>query len=262
MTAPPASRRAPAPREGALRGRTVIVTGAGTGIGRAAAHQFADEGADVLAVGRSEGPLKETADGRTGIRVLTADVAAQDGPATIVDAALQSAGRVDVLVNNAGITRPAKLGGIDPALAREQIATNLLGPLFLAQVAVEHMREGGVIVNVTSNPPQRGWPGNSVYGATKVGLDFLTHTWARELAPSGIRVVSVAPGPTETPVLLHAGYTPQQVEARRSTSGKAIPLGRMGTPDEIAWWIVNAARPEAAYLTGAVIRVDGGTSIC
>ncbi|WP_369201719.1 SDR family NAD(P)-dependent oxidoreductase [Streptomyces sp. PU-14G] len=253
-----------------MRGRTVVVTGVGTGIGQSTARLFADEGADVLAVGRSGGTLKETADGRPGIRVLTADVASRSGPADIVRAALQGSrhgpdqgtGRIDVLVNNAGITRPAKLGAIDPGLAQDQIATNLLRPLFLAQAAVEHMPEGGVVVNVTSNPPQRGWPGNSVYGATKVGLDFLTHTWARKLAPSGIRVVSVAPGPTRTPVLVHAGVAPQQIEAQRSRSAESIPLGRMGTPEEIAWWIVNAARPEASYLTGAVLRVDGGTSIC
>ncbi|MEV4677482.1 MULTISPECIES: SDR family NAD(P)-dependent oxidoreductase [Actinomadura] len=244
----------------ALAGRTVVVTGGGTGIGRAAARMFAAEGADVLVVGRTEARLKETAAGRTGIRVLAADVAAPDAPAEIVAAAVRDSGRLDVLVNNAAITRPAPLGEIDRGLAEAQLATNLLGPLMLTQRAVPHMPRGGAVVNVTSNPPMRGWPANSVYGATKVALDFLTHTWARELAAAGIRVASVAPGPTDTPVLLHAGFSEEQIERRRS--GNTIPLGRLGTPEEIAWWIVNAARPEAAFLTGAVIRVDGGTSIC
>jgi NAD(P)-dependent dehydrogenase (short-subunit alcohol dehydrogenase family) len=93
-----------------------------------------------------------------------------------------------------------------------------------------------------------------------VALDFLTHTWAVELAPRGIRVVSVAPGVTATPVLSHAGFSDEQMAAAGKELRARIPLGRIARPEEIAWWIVNAARPEASYLTGAVIRVDGGLS--
>lgn len=97
--------------------------------------------------------------------------------------------------------------------------------------------------------------------AVKVALDFLTQTWALELAPRGIRVVSVAPGMTDTPVMLNAGFSPEQIEAARTEFSQRIPLGRIGAPDEVALWIVSLARPEASYVTGAVLRVDGGAAV-
>jgi C-7 ketoreductase len=242
-----------------MGGRTVIVTGGGTGIGRATARMFADEGADVLVVGRRQDHLDETADGYPSIRTLAVDVSEPDAAEFITGVAGKTSGQVDILVNNAAITRPAPLGRIDWGVAQQQIAINLLGPMFLAQAVIAQMPAGGLIVNITSNPQSRGWPNNSVYGATKVGLDFLTHTWALELGPRGIRVVSIAPGPTITPVLLHAGFSPEQIEHQRKNH--RVPIGRQAQPEEIAWWIVNVARPEATFLTGAVIRVDGGASL-
>lgn len=239
--------------------KAVIITGGGSGIGRATAHLFAGEDADVLIVGRTCEQLAETAKGWPTIRTLAADITAPDAPATIVSTAVEAFGRIDVLVNNAAVTRPALLGAIDRDLAYQQVTTNLLAPLLLTQEAVPHIPPGGVIVNITSNPPGRGWPTNSVYGSTKVGLDFLTRTWAVELGPSGIRVVSVAPGVTETSMLL-SNLTPEQYEEKRKN--RRIPLGRLAQPQEVAWWIVTATRPEASYVTGSEIRVDGGASIC
>ncbi|MGA6167894.1 SDR family NAD(P)-dependent oxidoreductase [Amycolatopsis magusensis] len=235
--------------------KAVLVTGGGTGIGRATARRFAAEGADVLVVGRTAERLAETAD-HPNIRGHVADVAAD--PEGIVDAVLDAFGRLDVLVNNAAITRPAPLGTIGREVAEEQLATNLLGPLFLTQQALPHLDSGSTIVNITSNAPHQGWPGNSVYGATKVALDFLTHTWAVELAGRGVRVVSVAPGITATPVLSHAGWSDERIDAAAADLRRRIPLGRIARPDEIAWWIVHVARPEAGYLTGTIVRVDGG----
>ncbi|MEO3753471.1 SDR family oxidoreductase [Streptomyces sp. B6B3] len=238
----------------------MIVTGGGTGIGRATARLFATAGAEVLIVGRTAERLAETAAHHPRLRTCVADVAAPDASAEIVAAALEAFGRIDVLVNNAAITRPALLGAIDRKTAEEQLATNLLAPVFLAQEALPHLEAGGVIVNVTSNPPHDGWPMSSLYGSTKVALDFLTHTWAVELAQRGLRVVSVAPGITATPVLSHAGFSDEEIAAAARGMRARIPLGRIAQPEEIAWWIVNAARPEAGYLTGTVIRVDGGLS--
>jgi meso-butanediol dehydrogenase/(S,S)-butanediol dehydrogenase/diacetyl reductase len=245
-----------------MTGPAVIITGGGTGIGQAAARLFAKEGAHVLIVGRTAERLKETADGRPEVRTLVADVTAREAPELIVDTALELFGRIDVLVNNAAIIRPARLGDIDRPWTERVLATNLLAPLYLAQAAAPHMRGGGVIVNVTSNPPGKAWPGNSVYGATKVALDFLTHTWAVELGTQGIRVVSVAPGPTDTEVLLHAGVSHGELAEKRRRNAERIPLGRQGTPEEIAWWIVTAARPGAFFMTGTVLRVDGGLGVC
>ncbi|WP_197696505.1 SDR family NAD(P)-dependent oxidoreductase [Nocardia terpenica] len=241
-----------------LQGRAVVITGGGSGIGRVAAHRFAAAGADVLITGRTDTTLRQAADG-TGIRTATADVGTADGRAAIIEAATREFGRIDVLVNNAGVTLPAALGKIDPAAAERQIATNLVGPIFLTQSALPLLGTGATIINVTSNTPDRGWPEGSIYGATKVGMDFLTKTWALELAERGIRVVSVAPGMTRTPILTNSGLTPEEIEAGLRFQER-IPLARLAEPEEIAWWIVAAASPEASYLTGQVIRVDGGLS--
>ncbi|OMI39580.1 SDR family NAD(P)-dependent oxidoreductase [Streptomyces sparsogenes] len=238
----------------------MLITGGGTGIGRATAQRFADAGAEVLIVGRTAERLAETAEGRPRIRTFVADVAEPDAPDDVVAAAVEAFGRIDVLVNNAAITRPAPLGAIDRKVAEEQLATNLLAPVFLTQHALPHLETGAAIVNVTSNPPHYGWRDNSVYGSTKVALDFLTHTWAVELAQRGIRVLSVAPGITATPVLSHAGVPEERIVAMGKELRARIPLGRIAQPGEIAWWIVNATRPEAGYLTGTIIRVDGGLS--
>ncbi|MEV2196554.1 SDR family oxidoreductase [Streptomyces phaeochromogenes] len=247
---------------GVFAGRSVIVTGGGSGIGRATARRFAKEGAEVLIVGRTLGSLQETAAGHPGIQPFVADLAAPDGPARVARHAAEVFGRVAVLVNNAAVTRPALLGEIDGEAARQQINTNLLAPLALAQEVLPSLRETrGVIVNVSSNPPLRGWPRNSVYGATKVALDFLTRTWAVELGASGVRVVSIAPGATDTPVLLNAGLTPQEIASRKRDGLARIPLGRRARPEEIAWWIVTVAGPDAEYVTGAVVRVDGGVAV-
>jgi NAD(P)-dependent dehydrogenase (short-subunit alcohol dehydrogenase family) len=243
-----------------LHGRAVLITGGGTGIGRAAAQQFAAAGAEVLVIGRTAERLAETAGEHPNIRTYVADIATPSAPAGIVAAALDAFGRIDVLVNNAAITRPAPLGAIDRKVAEEQLATNLLAPMFLTQEALPHLTAGGVVVNVTANPPHYGWRSNSVYGSTKVALDFLTHTWAVELAQRGIRVVSVAPGITATPVLGHAGFSGEQIAAAGKELRARIPLGRIAQPKEIAWWIVNVVRPEGGYLTGTIVRVDGGLS--
>jgi meso-butanediol dehydrogenase/(S,S)-butanediol dehydrogenase/diacetyl reductase len=242
-----------------LAGRGVVVTGGGTGIGAHIARQFAEAGAGVQIVGRTAETLEKTAIGHRGIHVYPADLTEPDAGARVIAAAADTFGRVDVLVNNAGITRPATLGAIDLDLARQQVETNLLAPLALAQAALPYLKATrGVIINITSNPPMRGWPGHSIYGATKIALDFFTYTWAAELGRHGVRVVSVAPGSTETPILAHAGFSEDEIEAHLKVSVPRIPLGRRADPGEIAWWVVTAACQEAAYVTGSVIRVDGG----
>nr|WP_285740102.1 SDR family oxidoreductase [Kitasatospora phosalacinea] len=238
----------------------MVITGGGSGIGRATARLFADEGAQVLIVGRTGDALEETAHGRPRIRTFVADVSTADAPQAIVQAAVREFGGIDVLVNNAGITRPAVLGEIDRDLAVQQLGTNLLGPVFLTQAALAHLGPGSVVVNVTSNPAERGWPANSLYGSTKVALDFLTRTWAREVAARGIRVVSVAPGVTETNALAKSGLSEETLSAKRDY--QRIPLGRAAQPEEIAWWIHTVCGPGAGYLTGSVVRVDGGVSVC
>lgn len=235
-------------------GRTVVITGGGSGIGRAAAHMFAAEGADVLIVGRRADRLRAAAEDHPNIRTLARDVSDPDAPAAIVAAALDRRGRIDALVNNAAVTGGGGgLGAIRRTDAERLFAVDFFAPLFLAQAAVPHLeRTHGTIVNVTSVPGTHGWPGRTVYGAAKVALEFATRTWAIELGARGVRVAAVAPGMIDTGMAAEADRTPMLAR---------VPLGRQGRPDEVAWWIVNLARPCASYATGLVVPVDGGAFV-
>lgn len=242
--------------------RIVAVTGAGTGIGRATARAFAAEGAHVLAVGRRAEPLHETAAGYDRITPLTADITAEGQPERIVQAALELHGRLDVLVNNAGIVHSGALGTLTPERIAPQIATNLIAPILLAQAALPSLEaSGGVIVNVSTSVGQRAWPGSSVYAATKTALELLTRSWAVELAPRGVRVVAVAPGAIDTPIGEHQGLTPERMAAVREWQLAHTPLGRIGRPEEVAWAITQLAAPAASFVTGVVLPVDGGAVV-
>ncbi len=233
---------------------------------RAAARAFAAEGAHVLAVGRRAAPLAETAaaDADAGDRItpLAVDITAHDGPETVVRTALERYGRIDVLVNNAGVVNADSLRTYTRASVEPQLATNLLAPVLLTQAALPALEDSrGVIVNVTTSVAQRGWPGNSLYAAGKAALEVLTRSWAVELAPHGIRVAAVAPGAIETPIGDHAGYTPEQLEAIREWQLTHTPLGRVGRPEEVAWAITQLASRQASFVTGVILPVDGGAVV-
>jgi nogalaviketone/aklaviketone reductase len=244
--------------------RGVIITGGGTGIGRATARAFADLGDRVLIVGRTQDTLAETAEGYAAMRALAVDITKPDAPGLIVSTALREFGRIDVLVNNAASATPQMLTDIDPALADEHFAVNLRAPILLTQHALGALADtGGTVVNLSTagSLGRRAWPSMSIYGASKVAMDFLTRTWAAELAPLGIRVVAIAPGVINTGMGERMGSTPEEYARFLEDIRTRIPNGRVGRPEEIAWWIVQLAQPQASYATGTILAVDGGASI-
>lgn len=241
-----------------LAGKTAVVTGAGSGIGRATARAFAERGANVLAVGRSWEKLLGTGQEWPSISPFRMDVTDKDAPDKVVDTALERFGRIDALVHSAGLLRRTPLGTISVDDFDRFMAVNLRAPLLLTQAALAALSvAGGTVVNISASFGQRGWPGLSLYGATKAGLDFFTRAWAGELADHGIRVVSVAPGPIETPILDNNAWTDHEVTEMHRLQ-ELLPMARLGRPEEIAWWIVNFSEPLASYATGMILPVDGG----
>ncbi|TDD55216.1 SDR family NAD(P)-dependent oxidoreductase [Saccharopolyspora elongata] len=243
-------------------GKVVVVTGAGSGIGRAVARAFAHAGARVLGVGRRREALEETAAGHSGIAVHSADLRAPDIPQEVVDVATGQWGRLDILVNNAGATRVMPLAETTADGIRSLLDLNVTAPSLLARAALPYLRETkGTIVNVSSTYGHRPLPSAAHYAASKAALEQLTRSWAVELAADGVRVNAVAPGPTESQALAAAGLSETVVEQIKRDEAARIPLGRRGEPDEVADWILRLADPTATWLTGQVLTVDGGLEL-
>ncbi|MFF5988841.1 SDR family NAD(P)-dependent oxidoreductase [Prauserella flavalba] len=243
-----------------LDGKVAIVTGAGSGIGRATAVALADAGALVLGTGRRAPALAETVRLRHGIRYHVADVRDPASAQEVVAAALATWNRLDVLVNNAAVFASMPLAETDASRVADLLATNITGPPLLAQAALPSLTAaGGAIVNVSSTFGHRPSPGAAHYGASKAAVEHLTRSWAAELAGAGVRVNAVAPGPTESDALAASGLSAEAIEEVKQAERERIPLGRRGEPEEVAKWVVRLAAP--GWVTGQVLTVDGGLEL-
>lgn len=244
-------------------GQVVLITGAGAGIGRAAAQRFARAGARVVVTGRREAPLRALAADQEGIDYLVADAGLpEDAPRTVA-AVIERWGRLDVLVNNAGAGSILPLAGAGAAQIRQIFEVNVIGPSLLASAALPHLRASrGVIINVSSTFGHKAGALLSHYGASKAALEHMTRCWALELAADGVRVNAIAAGPTETDFLAERmGLSEQQIAAVKEQETRSIPLGRRGAPDDVAGMLVVLASQDAGWLTGQVLAVDGGLNI-
>ncbi|WP_191058160.1 SDR family NAD(P)-dependent oxidoreductase [Geminicoccus harenae] len=249
-----------------LNEKVVIITGGGSGIGRETALRFTALGAKVVITGRRAAALAATAAGHSDIVGLVADAADPDDAGRAVSEAIDRWGRLDVLVNNAGAGAILPLAAAAAAAAAEIariLAVNVLGPSLLAAAALPHLAAvRGSIVNISSTFGHRPAVNLSHYAASKAALEHLTRCWALELAPQGIRVNAVAPGPTESEALTGMMNLPTtQAAAVREQERQRIPLGRRGEAGDIAAWIVRLADPSSDWITGQVIAVDGGLGL-
>lgn len=235
-----------------------IVTGAGSGIGAAAARILADDGMHLVLVGRRRGPLESVLEDLDGGGVaVSADVGDPAAPREIVEHALEAFGRIDVVVNNAAVIHTGPLPSVTRESFDRHYAVNVGGPLFLVTAALAALQrsDDAAVVNISSSVGTLIKPGNMLYGSTKAALEYLTRAWAHELAADGIRVNCIAPGPVDTPI--HATYS-DDLEATHADLASRIPLRRMGVPEDIAHWVRFLVSPESRWTTGNVIHVDGG----
>ncbi|MEU0037737.1 MULTISPECIES: SDR family oxidoreductase [unclassified Streptomyces] len=242
--------------------RVAIVTGAGSGIGRATAIALAESGAHVLGVGRRKDALEETALAHSRIAVLPLDIREENAADTVVATAVERWGRIDVLVNNAGATAVMPLAQSDRSVITSLFDLNVTAPSMLAHAALPHLRDSsGSIVNVSSTYGHRPLAGGAHYAATKSALEQLTRSWALELASDGVRVNAIAPGPTTTDVLVAAGLSQDTIDELRAHERDRIPTGRLGDAEDVADWILRVADPMSTHLTGQVLTIDGGLEL-
>ena len=243
-----------------LNGRVAVVTGASQGIGRACALRLAHYGANVALVARNQQKLEEvareieSAGGRSRAIVIPTDIENEDQIKSAFKSIVAQLGKVDILVNNAGITRDQLIMRMKRADWDAVLNTNLTSAYLCTQQAITPMlkQRWGRIINVTSVFGQIGQAGQANYASSKAGLIGLTMAVAREVGSRGITCNAVAPGFIET------AMTSSLSEELKQSALKMIPLGRVGTPEEVANCVAFLASEEAAYITGNVLNVNGG----
>ena len=245
---------------GKLEGKIALVTGGNSGIGLATATQFVREGAYVFITGRRDAELaaavKEIGRNVTGVQGDVSNVADLD---RLFAQIKREKGKLDIVFANAGVARYAALGTITEELFDSIFNTNVKGALFTVQKALPLLPDGASIILNASIVGSKGLPSNSVYSATKAAVRSFARTWTTDLKARRIRVNAVSPGATDTPGLKDLLSSSSEVgQQRMALISTVTPLGRLGTPDEIAKAVVFLASDDSSYVTGTELFVDGG----
>ena len=242
-----------------LDGKVALITGGTSGIGRAAAELFRDEGARVVAVGLDQDRLEQTrrelGPEVTALRADLRDVGEID---RLIRTVRESLGTLDVLFANAGKGTAAPLEAVTEEQVDEQFSVNFKGVFFTVQKAAPILARGSSVVLTTSFLDAVGTPGLSVLSATKAAVRSLARSLAAELAPRGVRVNAVSPGPVSTPFLGKLGLSEADLDSAAAAVEARVPLQRFGEADEIAKAVLFLASADASFVTGAELVVDGG----
>jgi NAD(P)-dependent dehydrogenase (short-subunit alcohol dehydrogenase family) len=244
---------------GKLDGKIALITGGNSGIGLATAKRFVNEGAYVFITGRRDAELaaavKEVGHDVTGVRGDVSNLSDLD---RLFEQISQEKGKLDIVFANAGIAKYAHFGEISEELYDSIFDVNVKGLLFTVQKALPLMPDGASIVLNTSIVGSKGLPSHSVYSATKAAIRSFARTWTTDLKDRHIRVNAVSPGAIDTPGLNELLTSSQVGEQRRKMISTSVPLGRLGSPDEIAKAVVFLASDDSSYISGVELFVDGG----
>jgi NAD(P)-dependent dehydrogenase (short-subunit alcohol dehydrogenase family) len=242
-----------------LEGKIALITGGNSGIGLATAKHFVNEGAYVFITGRREPELaaavKEIGSNVTGVQGDVSKLGDLDRLFAQIE---REKGRLDVVFANAGVAKYAPFGTITEEHYDSIFDINVKGLLFTVQKALPLLPDGASIILNASIVASKGLPANSVYSATKAAVRSFARTWTTDLKDRRIRVNAVSPGPIDTPGLNNLLASAEAGQQRLKTLSSSVPLGRLGTPDEIAKAVVFLASDDSSYITGTELFVDGG----
>jgi len=234
--------------------KVALITGGGTGIGRAVAKALVAEGARVVVTGRREEPLAQlAAEFPDAVRYITTDVTEKGAPANAVRFVIEQFERLDILVNNAGMGALGPLVELGDDAIQQTFAVNVEGVLITTREAIPSLsKNGGAVVNISSTIAQASMPGTAAYAGSKAAMERITSALAVELGPQGIRVNSVAPGVTNTDIIAIAPK--EMIDGMVAQT----PLGRIGEPEDIARAVAFLASDDASWITGQVLQSSGG----
>ena len=242
-----------------LSGKTAVITGGNSGIGLATARLFVREGAKVAIIGRDSKTL-DAARQELGNNVIAikADVSSIDEVEAAAKEVEAKLGKIDILFANAGIAEFTPMDQVDETFFDKTFDINVKGVFFTTQKFAPLMRDNGAVLFTTSVVNKKGWPGTSVYSASKAAVRSLARTMAAELQPRKIRVNAISPGPIETPIYGRMGMSPEAVKQLADGVLLQTPMHRFGSADEVAKVALFLASDQSSYLTGTEISVDGG----
>ncbi len=239
--------------------KVVVITGGSTGIGLATARVFAREGAKVLIMARNEAAMRSARESIDGdVEAVSGDISKLRDLEALAAYLKRNYGRIDVLFANAGGGVLGPMDAVTEADFDKTVATNFKGTYFTVQALLPLMGVGTSVVINTSVAGSKGLPNFSVYSATKAAIRSLARTWTTDLKGRGIRVNAIAPGHIDTDIMVRNGIPADQVAGINNEVTKQIPLGRMGSAEEVANAVAFLASDEASYITGIELTVDGG----
>ena len=247
-----------------LEGKVAVITGGSSGIGLATAQRFVDEGAYVFITGRRQSELdaavKQIGKNNNNVTGVQGDVSNLADLDRLYATVKEQKGRIDILFANAGISEFAPLGAITEAHFDKTFSINVKGLLFTVQKALPLFQDGGggsIILNA-SIAASKGFETSTVYSATKAAIRSFARTWTVELKQRKIRVNAISPGPIDTPSFNGLAQSEEQIEQFKTSVISTVPMGRMGSPDEIAKAVSFLASDDSSYVTGIELFVDGG----